>query len=297
MPAREEAAREGDGRTSDGYTTDAALYAAHADESPWNRWYERPALDRLLTDDELAGALVLDAACAAGAASEQLRHRGAAVIGVDSSHPMARLALARRNGPTGVVSTDLEGPLPFADHSFDVVYSSLTVHYLADLGTAFRELARVLRPGGILVLSTHHPFDEALRVAAHRSRMQIDSYFRTGTVTEQWAIGGQPLGRWLVERLSLESLSAVRARRRVSWRATRRTRLTVRFQRRTLSQLLNPLLDAGLVLERVGEPLPSGELISRFPRAGALLRRRPGFLFLRARRPHPTRRSSTNVDR
>ena len=52
---------------------------------------------------------------------------------------------------------DLSQPLPLPDRAFDVVLSSLTLHYVADWLGPLREFRRVLRPGGRLVLSTHHP--------------------------------------------------------------------------------------------------------------------------------------------
>jgi Methylase involved in ubiquinone/menaquinone biosynthesis len=61
-------------------------------------------------------------------------------------------------GRARVLQADLARPLDFAaDAAFDLVLSPLALHYVEDWDVLLRELARVLRPGGHLVFSTHHP--------------------------------------------------------------------------------------------------------------------------------------------
>jgi SAM-dependent methyltransferase len=74
------------------------------------------------------------------------------VVGVDMSLPM----LEHQLGRTPRVSGDA-CRLPFADHSFDLVCSSLMVGDVADLRPWIREATRVLEPGGHLVYSDFHP--------------------------------------------------------------------------------------------------------------------------------------------
>lgn len=60
---------------------------------------------------------------------------------------------------------DLSRPLPFADATFDTVLSSDVLEHLPDPELAFREMSRVLRPGGVLILNT--PFLYMLHEVPH----------------------------------------------------------------------------------------------------------------------------------
>ena len=66
------------------------------------------------------------------------------------------------------------------DAALDLIISSLALHYVADLPPLFLEWARVLKPGGILVLSTHHPLYDL-------ERLRQTGYLATALVEEEWA--------------------------------------------------------------------------------------------------------------
>lgn len=111
---------------------------------------------RLIPDmmGQLAGARILDAGCGDGALVCALASRGAEATGVDPDPAM--LAAARsRAAIAGDRATFIEGRverLPFPDASFDVVASITVLCFVPDAAGAVREMARVLRPGGRLVL-------------------------------------------------------------------------------------------------------------------------------------------------
>lgn len=251
-------------------------YAALHDEQPWNRWYERPNLRALLPP--LRGATVLDVACGSGGSCAWLLDQGADVIGVDPGDRMIEAAQRRVGDRARLLVHDLAMPLgQLEPASVDLVHSSLTLHYLEDLRSFLRELHRLLRPGGALVASTHHP------VTSQRA-LDPGNYFRAGAVHQRWRLRGASRLRWLAERLVLETAAAWKTQRLPGLRALATKRLPVRYQRRTFSMLANALSDAGFAIDRVGEPLPSRELCERYGRPARELRRRPGLLFLRARR-------------
>lgn len=103
---------------------------------------------------ELPGRRVLDAGCGDGALACAAASRGAEVTGIDADPAM--LAAARSRAATaGLRATFSEGRierLPFPDASFDVVVAVTVLCFVADAGGAVREMARVLRPGGRLVI-------------------------------------------------------------------------------------------------------------------------------------------------
>jgi SAM-dependent methyltransferase len=143
---------------------DAGVSVEHVDTATgygiWSSTYDAPGnaafdIDTPVLASFLEGLPVgdaLDAACGTGRLSRLLTTRGHRVIAVDSSPDM----LARASGPAEFCQGDLHA-LPVADSSVDVVVCGLALTHLPDLAPAFAEFARVLRPGGHLLISDVHP--------------------------------------------------------------------------------------------------------------------------------------------
>ena len=101
------------------------------------------------------GTRLLDAGCGTGLAALLAALRGAAVSAFDASAEL--VAIARGRLPErDIRQADLEA-LPYDDTSFDAVIAVNSVFYAADPGVAIRELARVVRPGGRVVVTTWGP--------------------------------------------------------------------------------------------------------------------------------------------
>lgn len=163
------------------YDSFAEEYERHARDSPYNALYDRPAVLEALGDVD--GLRVLDAGCGPGFYAEALLERGASVVAFDQSPEMVRLA-TRRVGRRGVRLRvhDLAQPLDWlGDATFDAAVLALVLHYVDDRVAALAELRRVLRPGGALVVSTHHPTGDWLRLGG--------SYFTTEVIEETWNSG------------------------------------------------------------------------------------------------------------
>jgi demethylmenaquinone methyltransferase/2-methoxy-6-polyprenyl-1,4-benzoquinol methylase len=93
---------------------------------------------------------VLDVATGTGAvARELLATRGCNVVGLDQSREM--LAEARRRLPSSVKLVEADAQeLPFPTAAFDALTFTYLLRYVSDPGATMRELARVVRPGGVV---------------------------------------------------------------------------------------------------------------------------------------------------
>jgi SAM-dependent methyltransferase len=103
-----------------------------------------------------AGKVVLDAACGVGYGTQFLAAEAAHVVGVDLDPATVDYARTRYGAPNAEFAAGDVTGLPFADASFDVACSFETIEHVADPARALDELARVLRPDGLLAVSTPH---------------------------------------------------------------------------------------------------------------------------------------------
>lgn len=116
---------------------------------------------RLLGDPaDLVDARVLEVGCGAAQCARWLNAAGAQAVGIDLSHRQLQHA-HRLDGDSGVDVPVVGGTvtaLPFADDSFDIVFSAFgALQFVLDASAAVREVARVLRPGGRFAFSVTHP--------------------------------------------------------------------------------------------------------------------------------------------
>ncbi len=117
-----------------------------------------PWMPRVMGFDQFAGQRLLEVGCGMGTDLLQFARGGAKVTGVDltpRSIEISRhhLKLYGQNGEFAI--SDAEN-LPFADESFDVVYSNGVLHHTPDTAAAVREVHRVLKPGGLARVMLYH---------------------------------------------------------------------------------------------------------------------------------------------
>ncbi|MEI6267032.1 MAG: class I SAM-dependent methyltransferase [bacterium] len=129
-------------------------------KSFWNTYIERPAMASLLKD-VVVNKKVLDMGCGSGLFTRMLKDWGAKVVGEDLSDGL--LVIARRENPDIEFTQANANNMPYTKGSFDIVTSSLVVHYFEDLNSVFSEVNRILRPSGKFIFSMHHPFESSLR--------------------------------------------------------------------------------------------------------------------------------------
>lgn len=161
----------------------------------------------------MAGLDVLDVGCGDGAYALEAARAGARVVGVDASAPTvaaARAAAAPASLPVAFQEGAAE-QLPFGGKRFDLVLAVTALCFMADPAVAVAEMARVLRPGGRLVLGDlgrWSPWsawrrlrgwagDPTWRRARFRSRSELQQLLlHAGLEPERWraAVFYPPLG-------------------------------------------------------------------------------------------------------
>jgi ubiquinone/menaquinone biosynthesis C-methylase UbiE len=108
------------------------------------------------------GKDVLECGCGTGLILERLKEHASRAVGIDLSPGM--LELARRRGLE--VHEASVTALPFDDASFDVTCSFKVLAHVPDIGRALSEMARVTRPGGVILAEFYNPW--SLRGLAKR---------------------------------------------------------------------------------------------------------------------------------
>jgi ubiquinone/menaquinone biosynthesis C-methylase UbiE len=111
----------------------------------------------------LSGKRVLDLGCGYGRAIKLYESMGAKdVFGVDTSRSLIEECKKYVTKPQNLFVRDME-KLSFKNNYFDVVVGRFSLHYLKNFKSAYKEISRVLKKNGQLVLIVHHPIYDLLR--------------------------------------------------------------------------------------------------------------------------------------
>lgn len=197
---------------------------------------------------------VLDLGCGYGWHCLYAYHQGAKeVLGIDSSQRMLEVARKKAAGLPIVYRQMGMEEIRNIHTEFDIVLSSLAIHYIADIRTLFQAIYDCLAEDGIFVFSAEHPV-----FTAHGSQDFI--YDETGHIKHF------PVDRYFEEGI----------------RHANFLQEDVIKYHRTLTTYLNTLLQIGFILDAVMEPQPSQALLEQPGMKDEL--RRPMMLIVRARK-------------
>ena len=193
----------------------------------------------------------LDVGCGEGRFCRMMRGLGIAPVGLDPTSAM--IEEARRRDPDGDYRIGTAEALDMADGQFDLVVSYLSLIDIPDIGKAIPEMARVLRPGGALLIANLNSFTTASSPPGWRRDAEGKrTHYLVDTYMDERA-------EW------------------VGWRAIR-----IRNWHRPLSTYMRLPLEAGLELRHFDEPMPSADAPAD---EIELSRRVPNFLIMEWQKP------------
>ncbi|MBM3516726.1 MAG: class I SAM-dependent methyltransferase [Alphaproteobacteria bacterium] len=204
---------------------------------------------------DLGDKRVLDLGCGFGWHCRYAREHGAlSVLGIDLSERMLARAQAATDDPAIVYRRAAIEDADLGSDAFDVVISSLALHYVERFDLVCAKVHRCLAPRGAFVLSVEHPLF-------------------TARAAQDWHYG--PAGErlhWPVDDYLSEGI------RRTSWLADN----VIKYHR-TVATYVNTLIDSGFRITRLAEPEPPPEMLAARPELSDE-RRRPMFLLIAARK-------------
>jgi malonyl-CoA O-methyltransferase len=153
-------------------------------------------------------ARILDLGAGTGAFTQALlkRFRKADVVALDIARPMLQRVQARGGWfrKPACVCADADW-LPFADDSFDFIFSNLMLQWCMDLESSFSELRRVLAPGGLLLFTTFGP-DTLKELRA--SWEAVDGYTHVNRFIDMHDVGDALMrARWAEPVMDSERLT------------------------------------------------------------------------------------------
>ena len=222
-------------------------------EANANDLFEIPALFSLLPD--LRDKSVLDLGCGFGEHCVEFVNKGAArVVGIDISEKMLEVA-ARENSRPEITYLHLPiEDIEKIEGKFDVVISSLAFHYIEDFGGVVKKIHEKLNAGGEFIFSQENPLTTTYSGEiprwtkdANDNKLYINlaNYGREGERESTWFIDG------------------------------------IKKYHRMFSTIINTLTENGFNVKKLIEPIPTKEILEKYPEQGDLFHK-PDFLLVKS---------------
>lgn len=219
-----------------------------------NILFEIPALFSMMPD--LQGKSVLDLGCGFGEHCKKFVECGAErVVGIDISEKMLEVARAENADPKiNYIHMPME-EIAGLQEKFDVVISSLALHYVEDFAGVVRKIYDLLEEEGIFVFSQENPLNTCHSGGDRWTRDTNGNKLYMNLAN--YGVEGERESVWFVDN--------------------------VMKYHRTFSTIANTLIDAGFIIEKMIEPMPTEELLEQYPDYGDLFHK-PDFLLMRVRK-------------
>ncbi len=217
-----------------------------------NNFEEKPALFSLCP--ELNGKTVLDLGCGFGENCAKFKKLGALdVIGVDISEKMLEVAM-NDHPDCKFIHADMRD-LSFLNINFDIVFSSLAVHYIDDFSAFVKNVYSAINAGGYFVFSQEHPLTTAPLKGNAWTKNENGEVLHYNL--SDYLRNGKRIRNWFVD--------------------------DVEKYHRTFSEIINTLCLSGFIIERMLEPAPSDEAIA-YDIKYEKHYHRPNFLLIKAKK-------------
>ncbi|UUX34030.1 class I SAM-dependent methyltransferase [Fundicoccus culcitae] len=203
---------------------------------------------------ELDGLNALDLGCGYGWHCRYLRQNGAKhVVGVDSSQKMLQKAQQMTSDTQITYLNQTNEDFKVNGETFDLIISSLAIHYIKDYRKLIKHIAVHLKDRGVLLFSVEHPIFTA--------KAEQDWYYVDGDI-DHW-----PIDHYQDESQRLTSFLGHPTKK----------------YHRTLATYINTLIENNLMIEAMSEPKPPQSMLDKNPSLSDELRR-PMMLIIKARK-------------
>ena len=219
-----------------------------------NELFEIPALLSMMPD--LSGKKVLDLGCGFGEHCKMFLDNGAKnVVGIDISKKMLEVAKKTNSDPKiEYINMPIED-IDKLNETFDVVVSSLAFHYVEKFDHVVKTIYNLLDENGVFIFSQEHPL-----VTCHSGGnrwTKDENGEKIHMNLSNYGVEGERTSKWFVDN--------------------------IKIYHRTFSNIVNTLVKAGFSIQQMTEPLPTSELLERYPEQKDLFHK-PDFLIIKVKK-------------
>lgn len=219
-----------------------------------NNLFEIPALFSLMPD--LNGKRVLDLGCGFGEHCKKFVDYGAEkVVGIDISEKMLEVAVVENcDSQIRYINMAME-EIGKLQEKFDVVVSSLALHYVEDFEGVVRNVYNLLEENGVFLFSQENPICTCHSGGDRWTRDEKGNKLYLNLA--DYGVEGERESVWFVDN--------------------------VKKYHRTFSTIINTLVEVGFTIEKLIEPLPTEELLEKYPDHKDLFHK-PDFLLIKTKK-------------